>query len=478
MEYQLYINGEWKNTVTGYISQDKNPADDSIFAQVHFAGREEVDEAIASAQKAWKPWADTAADEKERILLKAADWMQEHIDEVADVLMGESGSAFGKAYFEAGFAVDILRAAAGECRRVFGEVQQQAPGEISMIRRLPLGVVAGIAPFNFPLLLALKKVAFALAAGNTFVLKPASATPVSGVMIAKALDAAGLPKGVFNLVPGSGEAVGKMLVEDERIRMVAFTGSTAVGKGIAAKASQRLKKYTLEMGGKNPLILLKDFDVEQAVKIAGFGAFFHQGQICMCTSRMIVEEPVYDQFCEKFTAYAKTMKVGDPHQQDTIIGPLIKQEQCQIIDSQIKDAVSKGAVLLTGGTHEGNYYQPTVLSNVTPDMRIFYEESFGPVTSIIKAKDERDAVRLCNDNEYGLSSSLLTNDLSKAMALSLDMEAGMVHINNATVSDNSTVAFGGVKNSGVGREGGSYSIDEFTELKWITVQYTPAQFPF
>ena len=475
MEYQLYINGEWKNTVTGYISQDKNPADDSIFAQVHFAGREEVDEAIASAQKAWKPWANTAADEKERILLKAADWMQEHIDEVADVLMGESGSAFGKAYFEAGFAVDILRAAAGECRRVFGEVQQQAPGEISMIRRLPLGVVA---PFNFPLLLALKKVAFALAAGNTFVLKPASATPVSGVMIAKALDAAGLPKGVFNLVPGSGEAVGKMLVEDERIRMVAFTGSTAVGKGIAAKASQRLKKYTLEMGGKNPLILLKDFDVEQAVKIAGFGAFFHQGQICMCTSRMIVEEPVYDQFCEKFTAYARTMKVGDPHQQDTIIGPLIKQEQCQIIDSQIKDAVSKGAVLLTGGTHEGNYYQPTVLSNVTPDMRIFYEESFGPVTSIIKAKDERDAVRLCNDNEYGLSSSLLTNDLSKAMALSLDMEAGMVHINNATVSDNSTVAFGGVKNSGVGREGGSYSIDEFTELKWITVQYTPAQFPF
>ena len=170
MEYQLYINGEWKNTVTGYISQDKNPADDSIFAQVHFAGREEVDEAIASAQKAWKPWADTAADEKEQILLKAADWMQEHIDEVADVLMGESGSAFGKAYFEAGFAVDILRAAAGECRRVFGEVQQQAPGEISMIRRLPLGVVAGIAPFNFPLLLALKKVAFALAAGTTVVL--------------------------------------------------------------------------------------------------------------------------------------------------------------------------------------------------------------------------------------------------------------------------------------------------------------------
>ena len=232
------------------------------------------------------------------------------------------------------------------------------------------------------------------------------------------------------------------------------------------------------MCGKNPLILLRDFDLDQAVRIAGFGAFFHQGQICMCTSRLIVEEPVYDEFCEKFTAYAGTMKVGDPHAMDTVIGPLIKKEQCDIIDSQIADAVSKGAVLLTGGTHEGNYYQPTVLKDVTPDMRIFYEESFGPVTSIIKAKDPQDAVRLCNDNEYGLSSSLLTNDLSSAMALSLEMEAGMVHINNATVSDNSTVAFGGVKNSGVGREGGSYSIDEFTELKWITVQYTAAQLPF
>lgn len=478
MEYQLYIDGQWKDTVTGTVAQNLNPADGSVYAQVHFAGRAEVEEAIAAAHRAWKPWAKTPAAGKEQFLLKAADWMQEHLDEVAEVLMSESGSAFGKAYFEAGFAVDILRTAAGECRRVFGEVQQQVPGEISMMRRLPLGVVAGIAPFNFPLILALKKVAFALAAGNTFVLKPASATPVSGVMIAKALDGAGLPKGVFNLVPGSGDTVGNRLIEDKRIAMVAFTGSTAVGKGIALKAASLLKKYSLEMGGKNPLILLKDFDVDQAVKIAGFGAFFHQGQICMCTSRIIAEEPVYEEFCEKFAAYAKTMKVGDPHEQDTIIGPLIKKEQCLLIDRQIEDAVAKGAVLMTGGTHKGTYYQPTVLKDVTPDMKIFYEESFGPVTSVIKAKDAKDAVRLCNDNEYGLSSSLLTNDLSEAMSLSLEMEAGMVHVNNATVSDNSTVAFGGVKNSGVGREGGSYSIDEFTELKWITLQYTPAQFPF
>lgn len=478
MEYQLYIDGQWKDTVSGKVVEDISPADGSVFATVHFAGDSEVEEAIAAAYRAQRSWAETTAMGREAILLRAADWMAAHMDEVAAVLMDESGSAFGKAYFEAGFAVDLFRTAAGECRRLFGEVQQQIPGEISMIRRLPLGVVAGIAPFNFPLLLALKKVAFALAAGNTFVLKPASATPVSGVLIAKALDAAGLPAGVFNLVPGSGETVGNRLIEDKRVKMVAFTGSTAVGRSIAAKASVLFKRYSLEMGGKNPLILLKDFDMDQAAKIAGFGAYFHQGQICMCTSRLIVEEPVYDAFCEKFAAYAKTMKVGNPHEQDTIIGPLIKAEQCSLIDSQIQDAVGKGAVLMTGGVHKGSYYEPTVLKDVTPDMRIFYEESFGPVTSIIKAKDMDDAVRLCNDNDYGLSSSLLTNDLSKAMEASLAMEAGMVHINNATVADNSTVAFGGVKNSGVGREGGSYSMEEFTELKWITVQYRPAQLPF
>lgn len=478
MEYQLYIDGQWKDTVSGKVVEDISPADGSVFATVHFAGDSEVEEAIAAAYRAQRSWAETTAMDREAILLRAADWMAAHMDEVAAVLMDESGSAFGKAYFEAGFAVDLFRTAAGECRRLFGEVQQQIPGEISMIRRLPLGVVAGIAPFNFPLLLALKKVAFALATGNTFVLKPASATPVSGVLIAKALDAAGLPAGVFNLVPGSGETVGNRLIEDKRVKMVAFTGSTAVGRSIAAKASVLFKRYSLEMGGKNPLILLKDFDLDQAVKIAGFGAYFHQGHICMCTSRLIVEEPVYDAFCEKFAAYAKTMKVGNPHEQDTIIGPLIKAEQCSLIDSQIQDAVGKGAVLMTGGVHKGSYYEPTVLKDVTPDMRIFYEESFGPVTSIIKAKDMDDAVRLCNDNDYGLSSSLLTNDLSKAMEASLAMEAGMVHINNATVADNSTVAFGGVKNSGVGREGGSYSMEEFTELKWITVQYRPAQLPF
>ena len=477
-EVKLYINGQWKETVSGEIKEDYNPSDNSIYAKVHMAGEQEVEEALQAAYDAREMWKNTTASTRERILLKAADWMEENIQEVADVLMGESGSARKKAFFEAGFAIDIFRAAAGECRRVFGEIQHQNPGEMSMIHHLPLGVVAGIAPFNFPIVLALKKVAFAIAAGNTFVLKPASATPVSGAIIVKALEAGGLPAGVFNLVPGSGSTVGNKLIEDKRTAMVAFTGSTGVGRDIAKKAAPLFKKYTLELGGKSPMILLKDFDVDQAVKIAGFGAFFHQGQICMCNSRIIVEEAIYHEFCEKLTAYAKKLKIGNAYEEDTDIGPLIDVKQCDFIDKQIQNALDKGARLMTGGKHEGSYYEPTVLADVTNEMDIFFDESFGPVTSVIKAKDPEEALKICNDNKYGLSSSLLTNDISKAMELSLKMEAGMVHINGATVNDNSTVAFGGVKESGVGREGGQYSIEEFTEKKWITVKYKPFELPF
>ncbi len=477
-EYKLYINGQWIAADSGKVKEVKNPNDNSIFAKVHLAGKKEVEDAIEAAFEAREKWQKTPAAEKEKILLKAANWLEENQEFAAKVLMSEGGSIRAKAYFEVGFAVDIFRAAAGECRRVFGEIQQQEHGEISMIRNLPLGVVAGIAPFNFPIILALKKVAFALAAGNTFVLKPASATPVSGVVITKALEAAGIPKGVFNLLQGSGSEVGNKLVEDKRIAMVAFTGSTGVGRDIASKAAPLFKKYTLELGGKSPMILLKDFPIDKAVEIAGFGAFFHQGQICMCNSRIIVEEPLYDEFCVKLTEYAKRLKVGNALEEDTDIGPLIDERQCEFIDGQIKNALEKGAKLLTGGRYKGNYYEPTVLCDVTADMDIFFDESFGPVTSVIKAKDAEEAIAICNNNKYGLSSALLTNDISKAMDISLRIEAGAVHINNATVHDNATVAFGGVKESGVGREGGQYSIEEFTEKKWITIKYTPVEFPF
>lgn len=478
-EYKLFIGGDWVSTVSGKIVDDINPADGTVCARVHTAGPGEVEAAIASAYAAREAWADVPPVVKERILLKAADHFEANVDEYTNILIEESGSVYHKARGEIMGSAALCRAAAGECRRIFGEVlQPEFPGQYSAYIRQPRGVVCGIAPFNSPFILALDKVAYALASGNTFILKPSSETPASGAIIAHSFEEAGLPKGVLNVVPGSGSVVGDTLVEDARVKMIAFTGSSAVGRSIAIKAAAKFKRVSLELGGKNPVIVLKDFDPEKAANIAGYGAYYHQGQICMCSSRIIVEEEIYDKFCEAMTKRAKAVKIGDPKLPDVAIGPLIRKEQCEVLDRQIKDAISKGARLLTGGTHEGAFYQPTVLADVTPEMDVFYEESFGPMTSIVKAKDHNDALRICNDNNYGLSSALLTNDINLAFKLAPKMEAGMVHINDSSVMGSQFAPFGGVKNSGVGREGGKFSIEEYTEIKWITVQYNERKYPF
>lgn len=477
-EYQLYVNGQWIATKGGSVVDDINPADGSVCARAHMAGAEEVELALETAQAAFPAWAATLGDQREKILLKAADNLQAMFDEAVDILVDESGSTLVKARSEVMGSIGTIRCAAGECRRVDGEVlQPTSPKQLSFAVRQPLGVVSGIAPFNYPLLLALKKVAYALAAGCTFILKPASVTPATGYIIARIFHEAGLPAGVLNVVPGPGRVVGDRLVEAPQVRAVTFTGSTGVGRSIASKAAYNLKKFAMELGGKNPLILLADYDVDKAVEIAGYGAFFHQGQVCMATSRIIVEAPVYEAFCEKMVTRAQAIKVGHPREEGVIVGPLIDAEQCKAIDEQIKEAVDKGARLLTGGTFEGPYFQPTVLTDVTPDMRIFYDESFGPVTTILKADDAEHALALCNDNEFGLSSALLTYDVRKAMDLGVRMEAGKVHINDTTFVSGTTAPSGGVKMSGFGKEGGRYSIEDFTELKWITVQYEDKAMP-
>ncbi|MGN1001475.1 MAG: aldehyde dehydrogenase family protein [Oscillospiraceae bacterium] len=478
MEAKLFINGEWVETKSGKIIDDINPADGSVVARVHTAGPAEVDAAIAAAQAAFPGWAALLPSAREDYLLRAADHLRANMEKYAGWLIEESGSCFMKAMDEVDQSVNIFRSAAGECRRINGGILPvDTPDQLSTYQRLPLGVVTGIAPFNYPLLLALGKVALALAAGNTFVLKPSSNTPLSGVIIAECLEAAGVPAGVFNLTPGPGDVVGDAFTSDKRVKMVTFTGSTKVGKSLAVKCAQNLKKYTLEMGGKNPLIVLKDFDVDQAVNIAAFGAFFHQGQICMCTSRIIVEEPIYEEFCGKLAQRARALRTGDPHEVGTIIGPLIDDKQYQVLDEHIRDAVEKGARLLCGGGHQGAFYEASVLADVTEDMKIFHEESFGPLTSVIRAKDAEDALRLANSSDYGLSSALLTNDLSLAMTMAPRVEAGMVHVNDTTVMGSRQAPFGGVKNSGVGREGSRFSIEEFTELKWITYQTRPLGYP-
>ncbi len=478
-EYKLFINGEWVPSSTGTIVDDINPATGSVYAKVHQASDEDIEAAIAAAYGAREEWGKTGPAVREAILIKAASILDERISEFADVLIDEGGATLGKAMSEASFVSNLLRSAAGECRRIFGETMpSDAPGVFSMTVRRPLGVIAGISPFNFPFLLAMKKVCLALAAGNTFVLKPASPTPVIGLKIAELFATAGLPKGVLNVIPVKGSTLGDKLVVDPRIRMVTFTGSTEVGKQLAEVAGRYQKKITLEMGGKSPLIVLKDADIDYAVDAAAFGIFLHQGQVCMANSRLIVEAEVYDTFCEKLAAKAGSLKVGDPRQPDTVIGPLVEAKQCDIIDAQVQDAIAKGGRILSGGKFDSGFYQPTIVADVTRAMRIFDEESFGPVVCVSKVANSEEALELANDSSFGLSAGLITNDLQKAFDLSLRLETGMVHINDCSILDEPHVPFGGVKDSGVGREGGRYSMEEMTEVKWITVQMGQRHFPF
>ncbi|HEY4066134.1 MAG TPA: aldehyde dehydrogenase family protein [Burkholderiaceae bacterium] len=477
--HPLYIDGVWRAGSEQQTSEDFNPLDGSLYARVAQASAADVDAAISAAHRARGAWAAMPASAREAILLKAADVVAASVDEIRDVLINESGSTFGKSMFEVFYCVDLLRVAAGAVRQVCGDTMPMTmPGQIGMTIRQPLGVIAGIAPFNAPLLLAMKKVAFALAAGNTFVLKPSDLTPVIGLKIAQIFEAAGLPPGVLNVIPGPAEVVGELLMSDPRVKMITFTGSTRVGRQLAAQAGKYLKRFTLEMGGKNPMIVLKDADLDYAVDAAAFGIFFHQGQVCMASSRVIVEAPLFDAFCEKFAAKARSLKVGDPRDPTTIIGPLIRASQCGVIDQHVKDAVDKGATLLCGGRHDGSLYEPTVLGGVTRGMAVFDDESFGPITSIVRATDSEDALAIANDTSYGLSSSVITNDMQKAFDLALRLEAGMVHLNDCTVADEPHAPFGGIKNSGFGREGGKSSIEEMTELKWITLQLGKRGFPF
>nr|WP_294555969.1 aldehyde dehydrogenase family protein [uncultured Rhodopila sp.] len=478
-EYRLFIDGDWVAARSGVIADDLDPATDEIFARVHQAGPEDLEAALAAAYRAREAWGGTLAREREEILLRAAEVLAGRIPDVAEVLRREGGATFGKSMFEASFVVNMLRSAAGECRRIFGATMpSDSPGLVSMTVRRPLGVVAGIAPFNFPFLLATKKVALALAAGNTFVLKPAGTTPVAGLLIAEIFQQAGLPKGVLNVIPGPGAMIGEALATDPRVRLVTFTGSTEVGQRIASLAAPLFKKVTLELGGKSPLIVLRDADVAYAVDAACFGIFLHQGQVCMANSRVIVEAPIFDAFCTAFAAKVKTLPIGDPHDPHAVIGPLIQRGQCEVLHRHVRDAVEKGARLLCGGTSEGAFFQPSVLAGVTAGMQVYREESFGPLVSVIAAADAEAALHIANDTEYGLSSAVITNDLQKAFDLSLRLEAGMVHVNDSSVYDEPHVPFGGTRNSGMGREGGHWSMEEMTETKWITVQLGKRQFPF
>nr|WP_173570943.1 aldehyde dehydrogenase family protein [Acetobacter conturbans] len=477
--YGLYVDGRWVASTQGKRAPDHNPADNTLIAYVHQATAPDVEAALESAQRASRAWADTRVGTKEALFFCLRDVIMTRRTEIQQILIKESGSAFKKALWEIDYVIDLIQTMVGEIRRIAGETMPTTiEGRVSMSFRQPLGVVLGICPFNSPFLLTMKKVVPAVAAGNAIIIKPSEETPLSGLLIADLFEEAGLPPGVLNVINAAVADIAPALTEDPRIKAITFTGSTRTGRLLAEGAARGLKRITLEMGGKGPLVVLRDADLDGAVRAATFGAFLHQGQVCMAGSRVIVDSSLYDEFCKRFVERTRQVKVGSPDREDTVVGPLIRISQCAFIAGQIEDAVSQGAVVRCGGGYNGSYFEPTVLTDVTPAMRIYHEESFGPVVSVLRAEDTGDALRLANDTSYGLSAAVMTENLSDAWYFAQNIEAGMVHINDSTISDEPHVPFGGVKNSGFGREGGRYSIEEMTELKWVTFQTAKPSFPF
>jgi aldehyde dehydrogenase (NAD+) len=476
--YQMFIGGEWVDAVSGATFDDLNPYTGDVYARAQKGDEKDADRAMAAAYAARKPWAATPSLDRSNVILKAAQVLEESRMEFAEVLTGEGGSTFGKCMFEISQTVDLLLTAGADAKRILGETFHTEPKKLSMTLRRPKGTVLAISPWNFPLILSMYKVAYGLATGNTVVFKPSSETPVIGLKIGELFERAGLLPGALNVVTGPGSVLGNALIDDDRCSYVALTGETGTGRHVAQRAAAGLKEYTLELGGKNPLIILADADVEYAVNAAAFGAFMHQGQICMSVGRVIVEKPIVEEFAAKLGEKAASLPAGDPSVPETVIGPLINEDQVRKVDGYVKDAVKGGAKLLAGGTYDGRVYAATVLGDVTRDMGAWQEEIFGPVAPVLAVGDEEEALEVANDTVYGLSAGVITPDLEKAIYLAEGLEAGMVHVNDASVDAEASVPFGGSKWSGHGREGGRYSINSLTETKWVTIQKEKRDFPF
>ena len=382
-------------------------------------------------------------------------------------------------WIEADATLTVIEPAAAMPLQATGQVLPSPPGRLSLARRLPLGVVGVISPFNFPLVLSLRSVAPALAVGNAVVIKPDPRTPYAGgLAIAEVLSAAGLPKGLLHVLPGDAEA-GQALVEAPGVPMIAFTGSTAAGRRIGELAGRHLKKVSLELGGKNSLIVLDDADLDQAVSAIAFGAYFHQGQICMATGRVLVQRRLAAALTERLAEKARQLPVGDPAKDTVALGPIIDQRQLDHVKAIVDDSVAAGAVLEAGGTHEGLFYAATVLSNVRPGMRAFDEEIFGPVANVIVFDDDDEAAALANSTDYGLSAGILSASVGRAMALGDKLHTGLLHINDQTVADEVVNPFGGTGSSGNGTSvGGPADWEQYTHWQWVTLKETPPSYPF
>jgi vanillin dehydrogenase len=478
---QMYIDGAWSDAASGATFEDYNPSTGAVWATIADARRADAQRAIEAAHAAFPAWSRLSPIARGKLLSKVGAILEARAKEIIEVLIDEGGGTVGKGMFETGYAPGIFRSAAALTESPLGEVMPSNYGKVSLAVRQPLGVVAGISPWNVPLLLSSRAVAVALAAGNTVVLKPSEETPFAGgIVLAQAFEEAGAPKGVFNLLTCSRnhvEEVGDELVANPLVKAISFTGSTAVGRRIGAQAGGLLKRACLELGGKDSLIVLDDADLEKAINAAAFGKFFHAGQICMAVEKVVLHEKIAAEFTERFVAHIKTLKAGDPRQAGNVIGPIISQRQLDKVAAQVSEAVAKGAKVLTGGGHRGLFFEPTVLNNVTRDMAVYREETFGPVLPLLKVGSDDEAVAVANDTDYGLSAGIITRDEQRGLSIAQRLETGMAHVNDSSVNDEPWVPFGGVKSSGLGRHGGKAALDMFTELRWLTLERGGRPYP-
>ncbi|MCC5893396.1 aldehyde dehydrogenase family protein [Exiguobacterium sp.] len=477
---KMYIDGQWVEGSSDKSIDNVNPFTDETLFSIRSADESDLDNAYRTAKEAQSEWASMLPQDRRALIERFAELTLEHKEDIIDWLVKESGSTRIKAEGEFLASMAIIKEAATFPFRMDGLIKPSiVPHKENRVYRKPLGVIGVISPWNFPFHLDVRSIVSALAPGNTVVVKPATATPVTGgLLFASLFEEAGLPKGVLNVIVGRGSEIGDAIVEHPIPKLISFTGSTEVGKGIAEKAGRMLKKTALELGGNNVFVVLDDADIDRAVESAVYSKFYHQGQICMSTNRILVAESVHDAFLEKFVERVKALKFGNPNEPDTQVGPLIDHDQVERILDQIDQTVEAGATLQTGGNADGNVLEPTVVSGVTNDMPLAKNEIFGPVAVILSFKDDAEALQISNELPYGLSGAV-HGSIYRATEFARQVETGMIHVNDQSVNDEPHLPFGGEKDSGLGRFNGEWVLEEFTTLQWVSVMHERREYkPF
>ena len=475
-----YIAGVWRDGTSGKVLSDKNPFSGAPIADFTLATLADLDEAYNSAAAAQKVWAQINPFERRAILEKAVSYIEKVAADITAIIIEELGGTRLKAFFEIGLVKNIIKEASTYPLRMTGEIFPSVmDGKENRLYRVPVGVVGVISPFNFPFFLSMRSVATALGAGNGVVLKPHDDTVITGgTLVAKIFEEAGIPKGLLNVIIADVRDIGDAFVEHRVPRIISFTGSEKVGRHIGMVAGRCLKKAVLELGGNSALIVMADADLNNALNAAVFSRFTHQGQICMCANRILVQRSVYPQFLDRYVKRVAALKVGDPNDPQTDLGPLMNKAQTETLSKQIQKGIAEGARPVLQGKVEGNLVSPTIFADVKPNMSIAQDEMFGPAVCVMPFDTPEEALRITNDSAYGLSGAIHTKDVEYGAELAKQIDSGMIHVNAGTIDDEPLVAFGGEKASGFGRLNGRWALEEFTTLKWISVQHKPMHYPF